>query len=52
MTTPTYPDMWADLLTQLNALLNWDIIRGPMILVIGMTITVTALAMLARVWHK
>ncbi len=52
MGTPTFPSMWADVLTQLNNVLNWDFVKGGMIFFVSIALAGIAIATIRQAMHR
>jgi hypothetical protein len=52
MGTPTFPSLWLDVLTQLNNVLNWDFVKGGMILFTAIALGGTAVATIRAALHR
>jgi hypothetical protein len=48
MAAPTLPSLWADVLIMLNTFLAWDVVKGFIVLSLGMSFGSLALRMLGR----
>jgi hypothetical protein len=48
MAVPTLPSMWSDVLLQLNAFLNWDIVKGFMVISVGLFLGSLAMKRIGR----
>lgn len=51
MATPTLPSMWSDVLTMLNSFLSWDIVKGFMVLSIGLFLGSLAMRLIGKTTH-
>jgi hypothetical protein len=51
MTTPTLPSLWGDVLTQLNAFLAWDVVKGTLVLTLGLFLGAMALRQVNKSTH-
>ena len=48
MTAPTLPSLWTDILSFMNAFVQWDAIKGPMEVVIGLFLAGVAFRTLSK----
>lgn len=51
MAVPTLPTLWADVLTQVNAFLAWDVVKGVIVLTSGLYLGSLAMRMIGRALH-
>ena len=51
MTAPTLPSLWSDVLTQLNAFLAWDVVKGTLVLTLGLFLGAMALRQVNKSTH-
>ncbi len=52
MTPPTFPSLWSDVLTQLNAFLAWDLVKGFLVITFAILLGAATVAMVTRVAHR
>lgn len=51
MTLPTLPNMWPDTLAMFNTFLSWDIVKGALVVLVGMPLAGVALRQLEKALH-
>jgi hypothetical protein len=51
MALPTLPALWSDVLASLDAFLEWDIVRGVLVLSTGLYLGALAMRLLGRALH-
>ena len=51
MTPPTLPSLWTDTLTMFNNFMDWDIVKGFMVITIGLVLAGIALRMIKTIGH-
>lgn len=52
MGTPTFPSLWADVLVQLNNVLNWDFVKGGLVFFVTLSLAGVAISTIRSAMHR